>query len=271
MTEPLLREYRPADVPVLISLWCRVFGDPEALPACFFRLLPEMGSGVVAELEGELAGAAYIVDGLELVHADGTSHRCAYLYAVAVDERFRGLGLGAAVTRAASELGRERGADIICTLPADRGLYAFYEKQISVRCALRRDRRTLPAHPGAPLVALDAADYLRRREALLQGRCHQRLSPAAMTFEQNNCELSGGGLFAAGDGLAAAYQTDGRCVIRELLSPDPAVRETLAAAVGHALRCAQVVLYSPALAGEPYLAAPPGRIPSDCVWNLAFD
>ena len=271
MTEALLREYRPGDAPALISLWCRVFGDPEALPACFLQLLPELGSGVVAELGGELAGAAYIVDALELVHADGSSRRCAYLYAVSVEERFRGLGLGAAVTQSASALGKERGADFVCTLPADRGLYNFYEKQIGVRCALRRDKRTLPARPGEKPLPLSAADYLRRREALLQGCCHQRLSPAAMAFEENNCRLSGGGLFAVGQGLAAAYLADGRCVLRELLSPGPAKREDLAAAVGYALSCDQVLLYTPALAGEPYLAAPEGCIPADCVWDLAFD
>ena len=52
---------------------------------------------------------------------------------------------------------------------------------------------------------------------------------------------------------------------------NPAKREDLAAAVGYALSCDQVLLYTPALAGEPYLAAPEGCIPADCVWGLAFD
>ena len=163
-----------------------------------------MGSGVVAELEGRVAGAAYIVDALELVQPDGSAQRCAYLYAVAVEENCRGLGLGAAVTEAAATLAKARGAAFLCTLPADRGLYAFYEKHLGVRCALRRDTRSLWSRPGPTLQPLDAAEYLHRREELLRDRCHQRLSPAAMDFEQSNCELSGGGLFAVGGGIAAA-------------------------------------------------------------------
>ena len=41
--------------------------------------------------------------------------------------------------------------------------------------------------------------------------------------------------------------------------------------MGQGLKTAQVLLYTAALSGEPYLAAPEGSIPADCVWDLAFD
>ena len=49
MTEYAIREYASGDVPALTALWRRTFGDGERLLADFFRLLPDMGTGVVAE------------------------------------------------------------------------------------------------------------------------------------------------------------------------------------------------------------------------------
>ena len=271
MTEALLREYRQADIPALTALWHWVFGDPEALISRFFQLLPEMGSGAVAELDGQAVGAAYIVDGLALLRPGAAPMPLAYLYAVAVDERCRGLGFGQAVTKAAADLALARGDAFVCTLPADAGLYGFYEKLIGIRCALHREKIELISYPGPAVMPLSAEEYLRRREELLAGTCHLRLSPAAMAFEHANCGCYGGGLFAVGDGIAAAYLEDGRCVVKELLSPSDSDREALAAAIGATLQSQSVLLYSPAAEGSAYIAAPEGRLPTDCVWNLAFD
>ena len=271
MADFRLREYHPSDIPRLVSLWHRVFGDSEALAARFLELLPQMGTGVVADLDGCLAGSAYIVDGLELVQADGSVRPCAYLYAVAVEADHRGLGLGASITEAAADLGRSRGASFVCTLPANRSLYSFYEKHLGARCALRREKRSLWSKAGASVVSVNADVYLQKREQLLQGRCHMRLSPAAMAFEQSNCLLSGGGLYTVGDAIAAAYVDDSRCILRELLCPPGCSRDDLAAAVGSFLRTDRITLYTAALVGEPYLSAPVDCLPADCVWDLAFD
>ena len=136
MTDMIVREYRPEDIPALSALWARVFGDSVALIGDFFRLLPDMGTGLAAEADGEIAGAAYIITGMELADCGNRPPVCGYIYAVAVEERFRGLGLGGRLTLAAAEKGRERGASIICTLPAESALYNWYEKLLGVQCAL---------------------------------------------------------------------------------------------------------------------------------------
>ncbi len=41
MTDMIVREYRPEDIPALSALWARVFGDSVALIGDFFRLLPD--------------------------------------------------------------------------------------------------------------------------------------------------------------------------------------------------------------------------------------
>ncbi|MBO6041142.1 MAG: GNAT family N-acetyltransferase [Oscillospiraceae bacterium] len=262
-----VREIRPEDSAALIDLWRRVFGDPEELAASFLRLLPEMGGGVAAFADGEPAGAAYIVTGLKV-----GDKRAAYLYAVAVSPPFRGMGLGERLSVSAAVLGRRLGADFVCTLPAQPGLYDWYEKRIGTRCALYRRSEVIDAHEGPALIPLSPAAYNERREELLAGLPHLSLSEAAITYESINCRCFGGGLYAVGGGIAAAYVEDGRAVLREVLCSDPAGRPALAAAAASALGCAQALLYSPGGHGdEPYLAAEPGALGTDCVWNLAFD
>lgn len=267
MKKTEIREIRPEDSAALIDLWGRVFGDPAALSASFLRLLPEMGSGAAAFADGELAGAAYVVTGLTV-----GEKRAAYLYAVAVSPAFRGMGLGRRLTEAAAALGRRLGADFVCTLPAKGSLYDWYEKQIGTRCALYRRKEELPAREGPALVPLSPAAYNERREELLADIPHLSLSDAAIAYERVNCRCFGGDLYAVGDGIAAASVEDGRAVLREVLCPEDSDRQTLAAAVASALGCGQALLYSPGgPEDEAYLAAEPGAVPANCIWNLAFD
>ena len=266
MTEPVIREIRPEDRAALAALWLRVFGDSPAFVARFFELLPELGTGAAA-FDGErLLGAAYLLTAQELV-TSGARRRCGYLYAVAVERDARGRGLGGELSRAAAALGRERGAELLCTMPAERGLYAWYERQLGLRCALWREKRELESRPGPAPLPLSAAEYGLRREALLEGRPHMALNPAGLLLEEANCRCFGGGLYALDGGIAAAYVHEGVTEVRELLGAPPEA----AAALGAALGTAETRLWTPAREGEPYLAFAPDNLPADTIWNLAFD
>lgn len=261
-----IREIRPGDEPGLQALWQRVFDDPPACPETFLRMLPELGSGAAALEDGRLLGAAYIVTALQL-RAGDTSRRCGYLYAVAVAPERRGRGLGAELSRAAAALGRARGAELICTWPAEPSLYAWYERVLGARCALHYTFRELDSAPGPAVRPLDPAVYAQRQEALLAPRPHLTLEPAALRFAKANLEIYGGGLFAVGDGVAAAFVDGDVTELRELLGASDAE----AAALGAALGTARVRLWQPAAEGEPYLAFSPPELPAGTVWNLAFD
>lgn len=262
-----IREICAEDHAALIALWHRVFEDPEELAESFLRLLPELGGGVAAFVEGQLAGAAYIVTALTV-----GEKRAAYLYAVAVHPEYRGLGLGMAVTKEAAALGRALGAVFVCTLPASRSLYGWYEALIGTRCALYRREETLPSRTGPAVRSLSAEEYNARREKLLAGKAHMTLSPAAARYEAVNCRCFGGDFYAVGDGIAAAYREEDIAVLREVLCPDERDRRLCAAAVGDAMGCRRVKLYTPGEKGDlPYLAAESGALPQDCVWDLAFD
>lgn len=270
MTDLPIREVLPADIPALASLWRRVFGDSEALISDFFTRLPQMGVGVTALADGKPVGAAYAVTGLELIDGPAAPETCGYLYAVAVEEACRGLGLGRALSLAAAEKARERGAGLICTLPAEASLYPWYQDILGVTTALFRNEERIKSRALVPCRSIDAEAYLLRRERLLYGRPHLRLSLPCLQFQHCLCLEYGGGFYAAGGGIAAAYREGDTGIIRELLCPEGEEQE-LASSVGAALKTERVLLYTPAEKGHPYITADPGSIPAGCVWNLSFD
>lgn len=253
---------QPEDLPALKRLWQESFGDSEALIDGFFRRLPEMGAGLAAKAGERTVGMAYLIDGLSV---DGK--KCGYLYAVAVDPAFRGQGAGAALSRAVFALGRERGAEILCTQPAEPGLFAWYHEILGVDCALRRRTERFAAAPGRtrPL-PLSPEEYHLAREEQLAGVRHLSLSEAALGFEWELCRSCGGGFYRLGDTVAAAYLDGEALIVPELLG-DRDSACALAAALG--AKEAQVRFPDPE--GDAYLAAMPGTLPADCCWNLSFD
>ncbi len=265
MAEPIIRPVRASDVPALAALWRRVFQDPPELSRAFLRELPALGGGVCAEEDGVLLGAAYAVTDYFL-----EARRLAYLYAVAVLPEARGRGLGAALSRAATALGRELGAEIVCTCPAEDALYPWYERCIGVRPALRQREERIESRPGAVPAPLTPEEYGARREALLAGTPHVRLGSAVLRREKANCRLCGGELLEIGGGIAAVYWDGELPLLRELIAPEGADRRVLAAAVGAALGTEKVLLLTPAAEGEPCMAAD-RPLPPDCVWGLALD
>ena len=271
MSDAVIREYRSGDIPEMSALWQAVFGDSEGLVDSFLRPLPGMGTAAVAEVNGKIAGAAYAVTGMELVSSGGKVQTCGYIYAVAVAPEFRGSGTGRALTERSAELARERGAEVICTLPAEESLYAWYKTILGTECALHRQRFEVKAADIVPVHSIPAAEYGQSREALLKDRCRLRPARTTMEFQRRFCEELGGGLYACGGGICAAYLEDGAAVIKELIAPKGTDAAVIAASVGAALGTERAVYYLPAPDGEPYLAAEPGYIPPGCVWNITFD
>ena len=265
-----IREYAPGDVPALSLLWRDVFGDPLSFTAAFFSLLPDMGSAVVAEMDGKIVGGASVINGFELLGRGKKRQIVGYIYAVMVHPACRGLGIGKALTLEAAELARRRESELVCTLPASPSLYGWYRKLLGVECVLHRRRFETACVAGEPVMELSATEYLMWRDTLLRGRAQLRPSHPTMEFERQFCRQLGGGLYACASGICAAYLDEGVCVIKELICSD-ADREPIAAAVGAHLGAERCVYYLGAREGEAYLAAPPGSVPADCVWNLTFD
>ncbi len=265
-----VRHYRKDDIPAMRELWQRVFDEREAYLDAFFSLLPDIGDAAVAEDEaGALCGAAYALTGYELL-AGGESPHLGYVYAVAVDEHMRGRGLGAALTKLAAAICREREAVIVATLPAEKSLYAWYEKQIGTKHLLRREKKLVPAQKSVDIMKLTGTEYMLWRENMLRGRAHIHLSHPMLEAQRALCETYGGGLYASGDGIFAAYRDGERLIVPEVICAQGIPDDTAASAAA-LLGCREAVFYTPAAqGGEPYIvsdtALPPGTI-----WNLTMD
>lgn len=271
MSEFIIREYRAEDIPALSRLWEKTFEDSPALIADFFRLLPDMGTGLAAVQDGKIVGAAYVIMGMELLCGEKKPAPGGYIYAVAVEESCRGSGLGSALTRAARDEALRRGAAFVCTLPASESLYGWYGELLGVKPALFRRTRRADCGALEPVMPLSVTEYMLWRENILRSQPHLHLSYPALEFQYRLCKAYGGGFFAVGSGICAAYLDGETALIRELLLMDEGEKGSAAASVGAAIGAKDFVLYSPAPEGEPYIAALPGILPSDCVWNLSFD
>ena len=141
---------------------------------------------------------------------------------------------------------------------------------MGVRCALyRQSFETSPAE-SLPVRRLKASEYLKLREELLADKSHLRAAAPVVEFAEQFYSVYGGGLFLCGESLCAAYG-DAKCLyIKELISPDGR-NEPVAAALGAFLGADRIVYSLPSESGDKYISAPPGAVPSDCVWNLSFD
>lgn len=263
MADFVIRECREADFASLKAIWAECFGDPEQMVDSFLEILPRMGFGLCAELEGEVAGAAYMIEGMSY-----GERRCAYLYAVGVLEKFRGHGLGSALSKACKERAKERGAEIICTQPAQKSLYKWYESIIGTKHRLFRKKTELKAAFGAAEI-LSPAEYSELREKFLSDKEHMKASPAVIEFERELCLAYGGELFRTEKGIAAAYIEDGACHIKELLTAGN--KEQEAAALAAFLQTEKAVLWEASSEGIDYIAFDSSIMNKNCVWNISFD
>ena len=266
MTDFEITLYSPRDIDGLKALWAHCFGDPEEMVDRYFEILPRMGFGLSAKVNGELAGAAYMIEGMSL--EKGENIPCAYLYAVGVFSDYRGMGIGSALSRECKKLAKERGAKIICTQPAKDSLYKWYAEIIGTKHTLFRKLTELESAPGFA-EAICPKEYAKLREELLSGTEHMRASEAVIEFQQALCKAFDGDLFRTEKGIAAAYIEEGKCYVKELLSRGDVKKE--AAAVGAALQTEHTVLFEAACSGNKYLAFDCDKMGENCVWNISFD
>ena len=269
MSDTLIREYAAEDVPELIKLWTAVFDDTASMAEKFFDALPDIGGGVVALIGEETVGAAYTINGQELIC--GNKHTpIGYIYGVGVVEKYRHRGIGEKLVGAVCELSRKHGAEVLSCLPAEEGLYAWYEEIADFEYTMKCEKLTVKAATSAPVTRLSAAEYMTRREKKLEGKTYIRLSEHAMDFERQLLEEYGGGFFASEDGLCAAYNDNGKALAREVIARgrDAAIRA--AESVGAALGTSECELRLPTTSGGLYVASDK-PLPDGCIWNLTFD
>ncbi|MCD8087620.1 MAG: GNAT family N-acetyltransferase [Oscillospiraceae bacterium] len=278
----VIRPWTAADKEPLKALWQIAFGDDEDYISNFHDLFLTADGCIVAQAENRVVSAMYILDGAKLFTGRKTMPSAAYTYALATLPEYRNRGIGSAVYRACVQAAYER-ADAACVLPAEAGLYPFYEnasgaKPLSYIREIRMTREELMSHRDGAGARISSLEYSGLREVLLGGMPHASLPIEFLDMEEY--QARDGGLFMSGSGIAAAEMEGTVCRMVEVLDPDG---DGLAAAAAAAAYCPaeEYILRTPLFFDGPgeerpfmlasFQSAPPRSLPDDFWWGPAFD
>lgn len=221
MPDPTLRPYKPTDRDTCAGLWEIVFGDPAALVTEFLRLFEHRpGFGMVADVNGTVAAAAYAIPGLTVLRPGQPDLPARYLYAVATHPGHRKQGLAAELCRVLRDQCFARG-ELLLTKPAEPGLYPWYEEKIGAVPVLPCHMVNVTTAVPGTVTPLSRTDYTARRETMLANTPHVRLPDALFQWEHLLHTHYGGGFFAVPGGIADVYAADGQMEIPELISRTP--------------------------------------------------
>ena len=197
----------------LKKLWHTVFGDAPSIIDAYFDTFysPELTAAEFAD--GELAAAAYVMPAGELVYGR-RREKCAHIYAVAVYPKFRGRGLGIAVTNRAVEKAKAAGYSAVILHPAEESLFGYYEKNCGFETCFYGNFTEIVLPEGcADKSCADIESYIACRERFLQDIPHVALSADILSFFVK----CGGKLYASEAGCAAVEIIDGTAYFREML------------------------------------------------------
>lgn len=216
-----LRRSRSGDEKRLKDIWKICFADTNEYINSFFEKMYRPGRAVVAEAEGTLCAAMYVLEAGNLAF-----DKCGYLYALGTLPKYRGMGIGTAVTVGAAELGFELGCDICVTCPAEQGLFNYYKKlgfvnfsRISKQICSISGVHSGSSSRGIMLISVE--EYIQLRDKLVPENA-VRYNRTFMEFLNTSLLQSGGGFFALDTGeCIAAVEANGdggnSLIIKELL------------------------------------------------------
>ncbi|WP_294546942.1 GNAT family N-acetyltransferase [uncultured Pseudoflavonifractor sp.] len=251
-------EIRPSNAEELKdqkALWKAAFGDDEAYIDLFYRTCAKPQDIMILTEDGVLRSMLALLP-LELELPDGERLSSAYVYALATDPNARKQGHGRALLRYSELYLRERDVDCITVVPAEAGLFKFFETVDFTDCFSTRKLELLesmipPAPAGSCLEAVGAAAYGGLRERLLAGTFHTQYGEALLAFQEGVSHLSGGGLYRVvidgREGCAAVeYTGNSSLVIKELLV-SPSLMENAVSLLKESLQADRYFIRTPAL------------------------
>jgi GNAT superfamily N-acetyltransferase len=135
------------DFPAVIRIWREAFHSSNEAVRFLDKFCSSASVLVAEHTDGSVVAMAHLLYGSTLTTAKG-AERCPYLYAVAVDSRYRGLGYGKSIVKYAMQVAANYGFTLLATCPEDGELVSFYYKLGFTRQAKFNGDFT----PGADLV-----------------------------------------------------------------------------------------------------------------------
>lgn len=280
-----IRAYRPGDEEGLRALWRSSFPEDDNVIRAFFDTFLTEQSCLLAEADGQIVSAMYILDGPDLWPFRKQKLTSAYTYALATLPEYRGRGIGTAVYKACCEAIWDRGIDAACVLPEKESLFPFYQAASGARvlASIRETRYTREELKGIPrglCGRIETLEYAGIREMLLGGEPHASMPESFFDWQDRLSEFYGGDRFVAGEGVALAEMDGNTCIIKELLCPVGGEKEATAS-VAAFCRAEEYIVRAPVFwegPGEcrPWLLAAFREEPSfpllgDLWWGYGFD
>ena len=203
-------------LPAQRALWQEAFGDEDAFLDAFFTYGYSPRRCRCITLDRALAAAVYWFD------CTWQGKKTAYLYALAVAEKYRGQGLAHKLMADVEDLltGQNYAGAIL--VPGSEALFAFYGKMgyISINCA---ENITVSPTSPIPVRKIDTAEYDILRRALL--------GQNAAVLDRENCSFlsSVWQLYAGNRWVLAAFDKGDSLIGMELLGDISAAGGILAA------------------------------------------
>ena len=208
ITHPIASMY-----PDIKRLWQQAFGDTNAWLDAYFRLRHADAHMYVTVVEEEEIASMLSLLPLDLVY-DKQHFSARYLYAVATDEQWRGLGLSQTMTEQALMDVQAQGVQAVVTVPATPSLFSFYAKQgfvpFSAVQTLDLDGSSLLLPCDGSIEPCDAPHLFALRKQLLQDSpfIWGQWDIPALHYALSAAEQTGGGAYQ----LSICLLYTSRCV-----------------------------------------------------------
>lgn len=226
----------------LKRLWQQAFGDTDAWLDAYFRYRHNDAHMYVTVVDDEEIASMLSLLPVCLVH-QSQCFSARYLYAVATDEQWQGLGLSQAMTEQALEQLRTQGIQAVVTVPATPSLFSFYAKQgfapfSSVQTRLINGS-SLSISANGQALPCDAPTLFSLRRQLLEkrGNVWGQWDVSALRYVLFNAQQSGGGAYHVetpqGQACVVVECAQGQADVKELLSDGVAVETVLALLDSH--------------------------------------
>ncbi len=233
-----LRPALPEELPQQMALWRRVFSDSQEFLDYFYSKCCTPRDVVVLAEKGEVRAMTAILP-MTVCLPDRERASAGYIYAFCTRPEDRSRGMGGAVLDYADRYLKERGADCVVLVPAEKSLYEYFGSHGYRKCFIKCIRE-VAQYEISRIGEDDRAEkvgpeeYGVLRERLLTGRFHISYGQPLLSLQNWISEASGGGLFrlevSGAEGCAAIEKSrSDYAEIKELLLPPRALSQGLAA------------------------------------------
>ena len=206
MSDFIMRPLREEDREKAIEIFRASFGDGEAFVRELMALPGLLENGCCCEMDGEVCSCMFAFHGLT---ADGK--KISYLYALCTSPKYRGRGMGSALTLYCAQRAYALGAEGVFLSPANESLLKWYRSSMDTRPFAPY---SLVPHTPAP--AEEKAKAISPWEFMLLRKSPWYLPSELILAEALIHRHFGGAFLRLGDDCLCAEIMDDGILVREI-------------------------------------------------------